>query len=85
MKQRVTWFCGKYIPDDKNKPQYLDNPLKLRTKAHHIKLGLAMHDVSLSEGLFWIKIIYIHMYHFHTSDQRVKPVHISYIALVLEC
>ena len=25
------------------------------------------------------------MYHFHTSDQRVKPVHISYIALVLEC
>ena len=29
--------------------------------------------------------IYIYMYHFHTSDQRVKPVHISYIALVLEC
>ena len=25
------------------------------------------------------------IYHFHTSDQRVKPVHISYIALVLEC
>ena len=29
--------------------------------------------------------VYIFMYHFHTSDQRVKPVHISYIALVLEC
>ena len=28
---------------------------------------------------------YITIYHFHTSDQRVKPVHISYIALVLEC
>jgi len=28
---------------------------------------------------------YAYMYHFHTSDQRVKPVHISYIALVLEC
>ena len=25
------------------------------------------------------------MNHFHTSDQRVQPVHISHIALVLEC
>ena len=25
------------------------------------------------------------MYHFHTSDQRVQPLHISHIELVLEC
>ena len=30
-------------------------------------------------------VIYRYMYHFHTSDQRIQPVHISHIALVPEC
>ena len=29
-------------------------------------------------------MLLLNMYQFHTSDQRVKPVHISYIVLVLE-
>ena len=32
-----------------------------------------------------VSAIAIYMKHFHTSDQREKPVYKSHIALVLEC
>ena len=48
-----------------------------------ISLLFANPQASLGHDIYIY--IYMYMYHFHTSDQRVKPVHISYIALVLEC
>jgi len=48
---------------------------------YHLYTTVWRFDLYLKCGIY----IYIYMYHFHISDQRVKPVHISYIALVLEC
>jgi len=48
-------------------------------------LGIKTIICSLISHGQMLDIRYFIMYHFHTSDQRIQPVHISHFALVLEC
>ena len=52
----------------------------------HNMLGLFIQALTIVKSGQESSSNLINIYHFHISDQRVKPVHISYIAsLVLEC